>query len=132
MPINAGRLSVIFRELKSLPLDKYPNAAAVLLRVFVELTVDSYIGKKHIAGVSANSELGKKVEAVAADLESRGIMSKHELLAARKMATGQYQTQSVQTFHSYIHNANITPIARDLRSAWDDISKFIDSIWREI
>lgn len=132
IPIEKGRIKAIFNELKSLPLDKHPNAAAVLFRVFVEFTVDHYITKKHTPGVSVDSDLGKKVEAVAQDFEANAIMSKHDLFAARKMVSSQNSTQSIKTFHSYIHNVNITPIAHDLCSAWDDILSFIQKIWEVI
>jgi len=132
IPIEKGRIKLIFNELKSLPLNTHPNAAAVLFRVFVELTSDHYITKKHIPKVSIDSELSKKVEAIAQDFEQGNIMTSHELLAARKMVSSQNATQSIKTFHSYIHNVSITPIGHDLCTAWDDIAPFIMKIWEVI
>lgn len=131
MPIDKGRISLIFRELKKLPIDEYPNASAVLFRVFVELSIDSFISRKHLTGVSINKELNTKITAVADFLEINHIMTSKELFTARKMISGQFQTQSVQTFHNYVHNANISPVPRDLCSAWHDISQFIEKIWEE-
>lgn len=132
MPIEKGRIKSIFNELKSLPLNAYPNAVAVLFRVFVELTADHYITKKHIAKVSVDSDLGKKIEAIAQDFEQRSVMTNHELLAARKMVSSQNSTQSIKTFHSYVHNVSITPIGHDLCTAWDDIVPFIMKTWEEL
>lgn len=132
IPIGSGRVMLIFRELKTLPLDKYPNAAAVLLRVFVEMTVDNMIKKKSLEGGNIDLELHRKIEIVAVYFEKNNIMSTHDLKAARRMSSSQHQTNSVQTFHSYVHNASITPIAKDLCSAWDDISGFVKKIWENV
>ena len=131
LPIDAGRISIIFRELKKLPLDQFPNAAAVLFRVFVELTVDNFIERKGLKRINNSQELNKKIIAVADFFEDNEVMTSKELRAARAMSSGQFQTQSVQTFHSYVHNARTTPVARDLCSAWHDISQFIEKIWEE-
>ena len=85
--IQKGRIKEIFDELKHLHLDKFPNASAVLFRVYVELTMDNYINLNHLAGVNIDCELNKKVNAVAQDLENKKIMTPHELKAARRMAS---------------------------------------------
>lgn len=127
--IQSGRIKEIFNELKHLHLDIFPNASAVLFRVYVELTLDNYIKIKHIAGVNADSELNKKVNAVAQDFENKKIMTSNELKAARRMASSEHATQSIQTFHAYVHNVNMTPIPHDLCSAWNDIMPFIMKVW---
>lgn len=70
------------------------------------------------------------IEAVASDLESRKIMTKHELRGARQMASSQTQNSSVRTFHTYVHNKDVTPSSTDLKSAWDDLWPFIECMWR--
>lgn len=77
-----------------------------------------------------DSTLSKKIEELTKDLENRQIMNRHELRAARQMSSSPTQNQSIQTFHSFVHNMNRTPNSTDLKSAWDDLWPFIDSIWR--
>ena len=128
--ITHGRIVKIFNELKSLDVESYPNAVAVLFRVFIELSTDCYISKNRIDSVNADSKLAKKIEAVTKDLEDKQIVTKHELRAARQMASSDTQNSSVKTFHSYVHNKDVTPSATDLKSAWDDLWPFINGIWR--
>ena len=128
--INNARLVRILHELKSLDCDQYPNAVSVLFRVFIELSCDCYITSKNLSGVSADSHLAKKIEFVANDIEEKQLMSKNELRASRQMASSPTQNQSVRTFHAYVHNKNFTPIASDLRTAWDDLWPFIETMWR--
>lgn len=131
LTISHARIVKIFNELKQLDTDTYPNAVAVLFRVFIELSADCYIAKNSsVTGVTVDSTLPKKIEAVASDLESRKIMTKHELRGARQMASSQTQNSSVKTFHTYVHNKDVTPSSTDLKSAWDDLWPFIECMWR--
>lgn len=129
--ISHGRIVRIFNELKTLEVEEYPNAVATLFRVFIELSTDFYLMKNKIPSVNEDTFLSKKIEAVANDLESNNILSKHQLRAARQMASSNTQNASVKTFHSYVHNKDVTPSATDLKSAWDDLWLFIESLWRE-
>ena len=130
LAIGNPRIARVFAELKKLECERYPNAVSALFRVFVELSCDCYIATNSIPGVNADSRLGVKIEAIANDIESKKLMTKNELRTARQMATGQTQNQSVKTFHSYVHNKDVTPISTDLLVAWDDLFPFLENIWR--
>lgn len=131
LTITHARILKIFNELKSISVDDYPNAVAVLFRVFIELSVDCFITTKGLINSKLNvdSKLSQKIDAVATYLESNNFMNKHELRAIRQMTAGENQTQSIRTFHSYVHNKDVTPSSGDLKSAWDDIWPFIEKIW---
>lgn len=132
LTITHARILKIFNELKSIVIDDSPNAVAVLFRVFIELSVDCFITTKNLTDSKLNvdSKLSQKIDAVAAYLENNKLMTRHELRAIRQMTAGENQTQSVRTFHSYVHNKDVTPSSADLKSAWDDIWTFIEQIWR--
>ncbi|BCV20381.1 hypothetical protein hamaS1_04500 [Moorella sp. Hama-1] len=130
LPIDHPRLSKIFAELKTLNVKEFANAVAVLLRTFIELSADYYIGVKGINKVNVDSKLGNKIDAIADDMKAKGIMTDHELRPIRQMTSSPAQTQSVKTFHSYVHNLDVTPLADDLKSAWDDIWRFVENMWR--
>lgn len=132
LTITHARILRIFNELKALAVDDYPNAVSVLFRVFIELSIDCFITNKSLVDSKLNvdSSLAYKINAVAAYFETNKIMTKHELRAIRQMTAGENQTQSVRTFHSYVHNKDVTPSSTDLKSAWDDICPFIEQIWR--
>lgn len=128
--ISHARILKIFNELKTIDCETCPNAVAALFRVFIELSADCYIEEKKITSVNSDSKLSQKIEAVANDMQNNGIMTKNGLRTARQMASSQTQNTSVKTFHSYVHNKDVTPIPNDLRSAWDDLWPFIENLWR--
>ncbi|MDD2300559.1 MAG: hypothetical protein PHU69_13115 [Fermentimonas sp.] len=130
LTISHPRIVKIFNELKSLDIDSYPNGTSVLFRVFIELSADCYINRNNLNGVNENSKLSKKIEAISDDFESKSLMNQNELRSARLMVSSSIQTQSIKTFHSYVHNKDITPSSVDLKSAWDDMWPFIENVWR--
>lgn len=48
LSVKHHRLNIIYNELKSLNVDEYPNAVAVLFRTFVELSFDHYANIKKV------------------------------------------------------------------------------------
>jgi hypothetical protein len=129
LSITNARIQKMFYELRSLDINKYSNAAAVLFRVFIELSCDCYISTYFLKNVTSDSRIGQKIEAIASDMESRSIMTKNELRIARQMSSSPTQNSSIKTFHAYVHNKDVTPIPDDLKSAWDDLWPFIEKIW---
>jgi hypothetical protein len=130
--IPQPRILRMFRELKSISVEDYPNAIAVLFRSFIECSADYYAKKHQLTDkrLNVDSTLSVKIGGVATYMENNGIVTKHELRAIRQMASSETQNYSVKTFHSYVHNMDVTPSSVDLRSAWDDIWPFIERMWK--
>lgn len=126
------RLHKIYTELKKPLLNELPNANAVMFRVFVELSLDTYLEDKMTWGEQQiqNSHLAQKLNAVATHLESNGVMTQNELAPVRRAAGGQtLLAASIKTMHGYIHNRHFTPIPSELKTAWDELQLFMEKIW---
>jgi hypothetical protein len=120
-------------ELKKLNVDEFPNAAAVMLRVFLELSLDHFLEEtiKWPEQQIENSTLAQKLTAVAHEFERKQIMSPKQLAPIRKAAGGQtfLLATSIKTLHGYVHNKYFSPISSELKTAWDDIALFVSSMW---
>lgn len=130
--IGQPKINRLCRELKRLQLDSFPNAGAVLLRVFVELSLDQYL--EDAAGWPEqqihNSFLKDKLHAAANHLEQGGAMTKAQLRPVLQAAGGQtLLASSVKTMHGYIHSRYFSARASELTTAWDDLEPFIKSLW---
>ena len=55
LPVPPGRIRDIYRELRKLSLENYTNAVSVLFRVFVELSVDTYIKENSMSGMTSDA-----------------------------------------------------------------------------
>jgi hypothetical protein len=130
LKIKQARLRDIYIELQQLKLERHANAGAVLLRVFLELTVDHYL-QKHTITLKSNADLAKKLQTVHDDLISRGVMEHKQLASIRKAISDPgLLAVSVSTFNLYVHSYNLTPSPRDVRTAWDNYQFFFESIWQ--
>ena len=132
--IRQARINEIYAELKKLLIQEYPNAVAVLFRVFIELSVDDYIGryptdfKKGPEDISY--KLNQKLIDVADHLKANHKLSEHQSRAVRHAAQADnFMAASVTVLNQYVHNPYFKPALDDLRSAWDNLQPFIIALW---
>lgn len=128
--ITEPRLKDIARELKKLSLSQHPNAVSVLLRVFVELSVDTYIRVKKLTGVTDADLFHKKLTAVCDDLVARKKLTTQQAKPVRRAAAkDSFFAPSIGMMHAYIHCPNIFPTSTDLRAHWNGLEPFIVAVW---
>lgn len=132
--IDQPRINEIYYELRRISLVDYPNAVAVLFRVFLELSVDAYIFRyksefpKDPADVGYR--LGTKLEDVVNHLKNAKKLSDQEAKPVRRAAQSDtFIAASVTTMNQYVHNRYFKPSPEDLRVAWDNLQFFIQKIW---
>lgn len=133
--ISQKRVNDLFKELKRLDLTDFPNAGAVMLRVFIELSVDHFVEVKlgWDERQTGNSKLKDKLNKVAQFLEDEGVMTRNELAPIRKAATGDGMlAASVKSMNQYVHNRYFSPVASELVVIWDDFQIFIQKVWEVV
>lgn len=126
--ISHPRINKIYRELHGLEVDDYPNACAVMLRVFLELSLEEYAKLKSIV-FPKDPTLTQKLQRVAEYIENNGLMTKAELKPVRVAYSSQDVLFSTNTLHAYVHNKDFAPKSKDLKETWDTMQKFIETIW---
>jgi hypothetical protein len=124
-----GRANDIFHELCRLEVENYRNAVSVLFRVFLEFSVEAYIDRRSVPGVTNADKLSKKLQIVAQHMESNGIMDKKDLHAVNKAASDPNSLFSTVTLNAYVHNVNFYPSASELKTSWDNLEPFIEKLW---
>jgi hypothetical protein len=97
------------------------------MRVFLELTVDSYIAKKGI-GIDLKAKLNKKLLGVADELSKSGVPN-DDLKPIKSAVSQDSSPFSVDTLHLYIHNRFKQPKSKDLLIDWDNAQNFFEKIW---
>lgn len=125
--INDPRINAIYREMKKLAVDDFPNLAATILRIFTELSIDYFINQKKITWVDVDKSLVKKIEAVIQYLQKNNVLNKHELKPARTVLSSN-SFSSTETLNAYIHNRLLHPNPKELKITWDNIELFIKTI----
>jgi hypothetical protein len=131
--IVAPRLSNIYNELNTLNAEAYPNACAVLLRVFLELSTDHGL---EVDGVSTEAQrqgqkLAVRLKSLANYYFKKGKVSdqirKAVIVIGERSAGPIYA--STFTMNQYVHNPHVHPTSAELRAAWDQLQPFVEAIW---
>ena len=110
-------------------MDDFPNSGSILMRVFLELSLDGYIEKNLSSDISINAQLHRKINAVADHFEKNNIMDKRELKPIRQSLSTKNAIFSTETLNAYVHNKHLNPIPNDLKLMWDNIELFLTKIW---
>ncbi len=133
--IQNAKIEKIYNELKILQLSKHVHAISVLLRVFLEMSVDDYMEKTGISltvkknGHTIDKKLAMKVEEVVNDLANKG-NNKKDFRGVTASFRDNNHPFSIDTLHAYIHNRFFTPTEQNLVTGWDNSQRFFETIWR--
>lgn len=129
LTIPSSRAGDVEIELRKLDLEDHTNAISVLFRVFIEISVDTYIEANTLA-VSLDASLQKKMAAVAHDLMTRRKLTERQRTpVSRACQKDSFLAPSVTLMHQYVHNPHVFPAPGDLRAHWDSLQPFIAAIW---
>jgi hypothetical protein len=130
--VETPRTNEVYNELQTLNADSWPNAGSVLLRVFVELSVDDYLDAN---GVMAESKrrttpLAKRMKSAADHMLAQGLIDQAMKSMVYKVADSQQTiAASVTTFNQYVHNKYVMPKPSEVRMSWDELQPFLEKIW---
>jgi len=134
--ITVSKISEIYRELRTLFMEDNPHACAVLLRVFLELSVDNHLKAHKLPtqvkahdGRMIDKKLTDKVRDVVDHLVKIKGCNKKDFAGVTRSLTDSGSPLHINLLHAYVHSAFVTPKVRDLRSAWDEAQPLFDNIW---
>lgn len=123
LKIKVPRLNRIYLEGRKLDVEEYANAAAVVLRVFIELSSDAFLMALKVPvpkGASGWSDLGisldKKIESVLAQLDPS---SKDKDLAWARKRGDKAAIHSIDTLHGYMHNIGADPDPTEVKRIYE-------------
>jgi len=136
-PINVtdNRIAEIYKELRTLRLDDAPNAIAVLLRVFLEMSVDRFLEnnggslKASDNGRMRWKKLDRKLKEVIDMLVSNINVPESQLAQVKRSVGVKTSPMNVELFHLYVHERFATPSPAELKAAWNNAQSLFEKIW---
>ncbi len=136
--ITNPKVNKIYKELQNLDINKYTNCASIVLRVFVELSIDTYLetfqllGEQAISAANSGKALHEKVILVKNNMVARKVMDEATSKGIRVMTKKEDSLCGIKTLHAYVHNNIFAAIPTDIITAWDNIEKFMVILWSEV
>lgn len=125
------RLNAVYDELCRLDISSFPNAGAVLLRVFLELSVDHEIMRlklmpeNQMLGMKLSIRLTKLAQALA---DSQRIPEQLRRAIVQIADSQSVIAASTMGFNQYVHNEFVHPAPKDLQTAWMQLQPFLVEI----
>lgn len=133
--VNNAKIGEIYGELRTLQLAKHPHAIAVLLRMFLETSVDHYLTKTGIlltvtdkGGNKRDKSLAAKVQETVDHMVANGAIKKDFAGVIRSLSI-QTHPLSPELLNSYVHNRFVSPTERDMTAAWDNAQPLFERVW---
>lgn len=118
----------IFNELaRKIDVREAPNAAAVLLRVLLEMSVNRYISSNKLK--TKDDSLARGIKNAANHMNRDGKITKqyHDEI----IRIGDYQNLfSARTLQRFVHSFDFNPDRQVLCTLWDNIDRFVSICWK--
>ena len=138
LPITNKRIASIFEELKKISLKTCSNTVSVMIRIFLELSVDYYLelfdllkdGKP--TACSSGMDLNTKVTTVINHLYNAKLMTKDLSKGLRSEIKDSASALSIESLNAYVHNFRFSPKPQNLLISWDNIQPFFEILWNSI
>jgi hypothetical protein len=137
LSIREPKINSVFRELREkLLLDEstqsVPNAVGVLFRVFLEISLD-YYAEMNQNGFKKNTKISSKIPWVVNNLKNKGYeQEKFKNINKVGSASGLISYLSIENFHEYVHSSTTQPSPVDLKTKWDNLQWFFETLWYEL
>ncbi|MEX0809211.1 MAG: hypothetical protein WD044_10840 [Dongiaceae bacterium] len=134
--VTQNRIADIYKELRTVELEDAPNGIAVLLRVFLELSVDHFLVKHggEVEFVPPGTSrkkfktLDEKLAEVVAIMVTMNV-AKSKFAAIKRAVTVKTSPMHTDLLHRYVHDQYQTPAPNDLKAAWDQAQPLFECIW---
>lgn len=135
--VQVSKIAGIYKEIKTLKVEGFPNAAAVLLRVFLELSVEHYM---EVNGIPLrfkdpkstrilDKSLKQKVQEVVDYLVRNKGYNKKDFAGVTRALSVERSPLYIDLLNAYVHNRFVIPKPSELKSAWDEAQRFFERIW---
>lgn len=135
--IPIAKIGEIATELRKLQVDGSKHSISVMLRVFIELSVDHYLTtiakiptEVVIKGHSKDKSLNTKVQEAIKHMVSVDAKRQKDFDGVIKGVNNPDSPLYMQTLHNYVHNRFFSPAEKDLTAAWDNSQPFFEHIWK--
>lgn len=128
IPSEHTKARNVLAELSRLDVTKTPIAAALLFRLFIELSVLHY---RELHDLPDKGKLASNVAGAAEHMFRRGAIShrQHEIILRHTREPGGIL--HVNTLHGYVHSEHFHPSPQVLNTMWDEISFFLAKCWEQ-
>lgn len=138
IPNNYKRIYDIFLELQLIPIKRYTNTAAVMFRVFLEMSVGAYLETfrmlkdGHMTFNDGKHNLNGQTLQVMNHMTSKGFINRDLAKGIKNELQAESSPLSIESLNAYVHNSRFFPQYSSLMTSWDNVQPFFTILWTKI
>ncbi len=129
---NDTKIQQLIYELKTIPAEKCPIAAAFLLRSLLEFSIQLYVDKKKITVPKGKEALHSRTSLVILDLKSKSLVVKDQIKGIETWIKDPVSWCSINSLNAVVHNTVFIIPIKSLISGFENIKPFLQIVWSEI
>lgn len=138
LSIPNDRINRIYNELKLLSHITQPNTCGVMIRVFLELSVDKYmeafnlLKNDALTGARDKRDLKQKTNEVIHHMNQTKRADDAICKGMKTVVNKDNSSFSIDTMNAFVHNGDFNPIPENLMLTWDNVQPFVIALWKAI
>lgn len=138
IPISNIKVAKIYHELQKINVGDFTNCSAVTLRVFIELSIDTFLEKNDLlpeekpSSSKSGMNLFQKSARVCDYLSKKKLIDENLSKGIKTITKDANSIWGIDTIQAYLHNNQFSPIAEHVLTTWDNIQEFMVTLWSNI
>lgn len=136
LELPSGKINDIFIELKKLDVVAYRHSVSVLMRVFIELTIQYHIDFHEITlpthkGGQEIDKFSTRLERALQHIKSNKLLDKSITKPVDVALSDKNSLLAPDTLNAYVHSVWMNPDPLQLKLTWANIQPFVEFIWAQ-
>ena len=125
------RIDQVNQEVQSLPLERYPNAVAILIRCLLDMAVESFLADMDSPHTGSFAERVLHAAAIL-DPNDNPRQQDARLRSIRAWMNADEHLLSAATLHQFVHNPQWHPVPQDLIAIASNLQPFLAWLNQEL
>lgn len=136
--ITNVKVAKLYYELQRLDINSFTICSSIALRVFIELSVDTFLEKKgllpedKVSASKSGATLYQKVSKVTDFMAKKKYIDDTLSKGIKTITKDQNSIWGIDTIQAYLHNNQFSPSTETLLTTWDNIQEFMVTLWNNI
>jgi hypothetical protein len=125
-----GKVNDIFHDLRSINVESHPNAVAVEMRVFLELSVSRFMDEFQLQlPPGTYDSLINRIKEILKEIRKAKLMKDDDLKAINSEMGNKHSFVAPDTLNAYVHNATFAADPGQLKITWNRLAPFVAALW---
>lgn len=132
LKLPEGKVNDIFHDLRKININAHPNAIAVELRVFVELSIARFMDANQLKlPGNVHDSLINLIKESIKYIKKEKLMATGDLKGIEAELGNKHSFVAPNTLNAYVHNPTFSAKPEELKITWNRLASFMAILWKD-